>query len=95
MDGYCSDHALAHHYHDCAVATNLQIIIVSAQPIEQQVSIHLRLDQHQIDEQDDKVMFHVFVGELLAARTLGQAHAFAQRAVIGFAVGTVELRDRV
>ena len=40
-------------------------------------------------------MLDVFVGEALAARTLGQAHAFAEGAVVGGGVDCVELRDRV
>lgn len=35
-------------------------------------------------------MLHVFIREPLAPRALRQAHAFAQRAVVGFAVGGVE-----
>lgn len=40
-------------------------------------------------------MLDVFVGEALAAGTLGEADAFSEGAVIGFAVGRVELMDWV
>jgi hypothetical protein len=40
-------------------------------------------------------MLDVFVGEALAVGTLGEAHAFAEGAVIGFGVGCVEHGDRV
>jgi hypothetical protein len=40
-------------------------------------------------------MLDIFVGESLAARTLRQAHAFAQRSIIGTAVGAVQVGDRV
>lgn len=39
-------------------------------------------------------MFHVFVCEAFAARALGQSDPFAQRTVIGFAVGRVQVADR-
>jgi hypothetical protein len=55
-----------------------------------QRSADLRLDQDQVDEQDDKVMFDVFVGEAATLRTLGQTHAFAQGSVVGLAVLGVE-----
>lgn len=50
----------------------------------------LRLDQHQIDEEHHEVVLDVFVREALAARTLRQPHAFAETAVVGFAVFVVE-----
>ncbi|KAI5300011.1 alpha-1,2-mannosyltransferase (Kre5) [Ascosphaera pollenicola] len=68
---------------------------VSTQQIrcERGTETHLRLDQNQINEQNHKVMLDVLIRELLAARTLRQSHALAQRAVIGFAVRRVEVRD--
>jgi len=51
---------------------------------------NLRLDQHQIDKQHHKIMLDIFVREALAARTLRQPHAFAETAVVGFAVFVVE-----
>lgn len=51
---------------------------------------YLWLDQDQVDEQDNKVMLDVLVGEPFAARALRQAHALAQRAVIGLGVCGVE-----
>jgi hypothetical protein len=67
-------------------ATHIEVIIFPPQPVEQQMPVDLRLDQDQVDEEDDKVMFDVFVGEAVALRTLGQAHALAQGAVVGLAV---------
>jgi hypothetical protein len=40
-------------------------------------------------------MLDVFVGEALAVGTLGEAHAFAEGAVVGFGVGCVEHGDGV
>ncbi len=56
---------------------------------------YLRLDQHQVDEQDDEIVLDVFVREALAARALREAHALAQRAVVGFAVRRVEASDGI
>lgn len=40
-------------------------------------------------------MLDIFIGEPLTARTLRQSHPFAERAVIGFAVGRVQMGNRV
>lgn len=53
------------------------------------------LYEHKVDKEHDKIIFDVFVGESVAARTLRQAHAFAQRAVIGATVGAVQMGHRV
>jgi hypothetical protein len=53
---------------------------------------HLRLNQHQVDEQHDKVMLDVLVGKSLASRALGQAHAFPKRPIVGIAEFLVEGR---
>ena len=53
------------------------------------MSVDLRLDQDQVNEEDHKVMFDIFVGEALTARALCQSYTFAQSAIIGFAVGGV------
>lgn len=63
--------------------------------LQSEWAIYLRLDEHQVDEDHDKVVFNVFIGEALAPRTLGQSHAFALGAVIGTTVGAVQVRDRV
>jgi len=55
----------------------------------------LRLDQDEIDKEDDKVMLDIFVREAFTARTLGQTHAFAECFVIGFAVCCVERADGI
>lgn len=56
---------------------------------------YLRLDQDQVNEQHNKVVLDVLVGELLAARTLCQAHTLAQCAVVGFRVLGVQCFDGV
>ena len=75
---------LRSHQPSCAVPIS---------PLE--VGSHLRLYQHQIDEKHDKIMLDVFIREALATWTLCQSHAFAERAVIGFAVFGVERFDGV
>lgn len=57
--------------------------------------MYLRLDQDQIDEEHYEVVLHVFICEALASWTLRQAHALAQRAVVGFAVRGVECFDGI
>jgi hypothetical protein len=57
--------------------------------------MYLWFDQDQIDEEDDEVMLDIFVGEALAAGALGQAHAFAEGLVVGFAVGRVQVADGI
>jgi hypothetical protein len=58
-------------------------------------SFYLRLYEHEVDKDYDKVVLDIFVGESLAARTLRQPDAFALGAVIGTTVGAVQVRDRV
>ena len=41
------------------------------QPIKQQVPVHLRFYQHEVDEKHHEIMFDVFVREFLAYRALG------------------------
>jgi len=41
------------------------------QPIKQQVPVHLRLDQHEVDEEDYEIVLDVFVREFLAYGALG------------------------
>ena len=53
----------------------------------------LRLDQDHVDKEHDKVVLDVFVGKALAARTLCQTDAPAERTVVGAAVGGVERAD--
>ena len=55
----------------------------------------MRLDQDQIDEEDDKIMLDILVGEAFAAWTLGQPNTFSECFVIGFAVCCVECADRI
>lgn len=59
------------------------------------VATDLWLDEHQVDKDHNEVIFHVFVGEALAARTLGQSHALPLRTVIGTTVCAIQVRDRV
>jgi hypothetical protein len=56
---------------------------------------HLRLDQHEVDEQHHEIMLDVFVRELVAPRALRQPHAFAERSVVRFRVFRVQCLHRV
>lgn len=56
---------------------------------------YLRLDQDQVNEQHHEVMLDILVGELLAARTLCESHAFSQRAVVRLRVLSIESLDGV
>jgi hypothetical protein len=51
---------------------------------------YLRLNQHQINKQHDKVMLNILVGEALAARTLREADPAPQGPIVGGGVGRVE-----
>ena len=62
---------------------------------EKDETTHLRLNQDEINEQDHKVVLDIFVREPLATRTLRQTHTLAQRAVVGLAVGRVQVRELV
>jgi len=53
---------------------------------------YLGFDQNKINEEHDKVMLNILVGELLATRTLCQTHSFTERVVVRFAIGSVEMR---
>jgi len=75
--------------------TYVKSIVLATKPVEEEVPVHLRLDQDQVNEQHDEVMLDVFVGKPLAARTLGEPDAFAQRPVIRLAVCRVQLVDRI
>jgi hypothetical protein len=48
------------------------------------VTAYLGLDQHQVDEDYDEIMFDVVVCEALAVRALGEADAGAEGARVGF-----------
>jgi len=54
---------------------------------------YLWLNQDKVNEEHDKVMLDIFVGESLASRTLRQSHAFTKRTVVGLAIGSVESVD--
>jgi hypothetical protein len=56
---------------------------------------HLRLDQHEVDEQHHEIMLDVFIRELVAPRALRQPHAFAERPVVRFRVFRVQCFHRV
>ena len=56
---------------------------------------YLRLNQHEIDEQHDKVVLDIFVGELVALRALRQPYAFAERPVVRLGVLRVQCLHRV
>ena len=57
------------------------------------VFAYLRLNQHKVNKQDDEIMLDVFVGEPMTMSALREADPFAERAVIGFAVGRIEILD--
>lgn len=59
----------------------------------QQMPIHLRLDQNQVDEYDYKVMFDVFVAEVSAVLAYCQAYAVAARVLIGALIFGIECFD--
>lgn len=59
------------------------------------MSVDLRLDEDKIDEEDYKVVLHVFVCKVLASRALGEADGTACFPVIGCLGGRVEDWDRV
>lgn len=67
----------------------IESIVISAESVVEQMPIDLRLDQDQVYEEDDKVMFDIFVCKALAAWALRQPDTLAQRTIIGFAVGCV------
>ena len=53
------------------VAVDLLIVSIHVYSgVEIRHVAHLRLDQDQINEQDDQIMLDILVGEALAARTL-------------------------
>lgn len=52
---------------------------------------HLRFDQDEINEENDKVVLDIFVGESLAARALCQSDSLSQGSIVSFAVGRVEM----
>lgn len=56
---------------------------------------YLGLNEHQVNEEHDKVIFNVFVGKPLAPRALRQSHTLALGPVIGTTVGAVQVRDRI
>ncbi|KAJ6262409.1 hypothetical protein Dda_3217 [Drechslerella dactyloides] len=68
------------------------VVFGNLQPVEQQMAVDLRLDEHEVDEEDDKVVLDVLVGKVLAARALRQAHGAARLAVVGGLRGRVEDR---
>lgn len=66
----------------------------SIEPIEQKMSINLRLDQHQINEKYHEIVLDVFIREPLASWTLRKSDAFTKRSVVGTGVSCVESRKR-
>jgi hypothetical protein len=57
------------------------------------VSVYLRLNQDQVNEEHYEIVLDIFVGEPLAPRALRQTHALAERTVICLAVCRIEMRD--
>lgn len=71
------------------MSIDLQFLLVPVLSMSRERLTYLWLDEHKVDEDHDKVILDVFVGEALAARTLGQSHAFALGAVIGATVRAI------
>jgi hypothetical protein len=55
------------------------------------ISPYLWFDEDEVDEDHDEVVFDVFVGEALAARTLRQSHTFTLGAIISTTVGAIQV----
>lgn len=71
----------------------MNFVAVRLQPIEQKMSVYLRLDQDKVNKQHDEIVLDVFVCKVLALGALREPHPFAGRAVICSAVAGVELLD--
>ena len=56
-------------------------------------STHLRFDENEVNKEDNKVMFYIFVCKTFAVRTLCQSDTFSQRSVVSFAICRVEVFD--
>jgi len=56
-------------------------------------STYLWLYQYQIDEKHNEIMLDIFVGKVLAARTLCEPHAFTECLIVGFTVRGVQRTD--
>jgi hypothetical protein len=86
------DLALASKY--CATNAYIPILASASQPLSSaKRTTHLWLNQHQIDEQDHKIMLDIFVAELPAIFADGQAHPMAAGLVIGARVFGIEGLD--
>jgi hypothetical protein len=57
------------------------------------VRTDLWFDEDKINEENNKVVLHIFVCKALAMWTLCQTNTFAQRTIISFAVRGVEVFD--
>ena len=56
---------------------------------------YLRLDKHQINKLNNKIMFNIFICEALASRALGKPNAFSLNSIVRFAVSCIQLSDWV
>ena len=68
---------------------------VSWIPCSNTLISYLRFYQDKVNKEHDEVIFDIFVGEVLAAGTLRQTHAFAQGAIVGTAISAVQMRDGI
>lgn len=68
------------------VTTYIKAVIVLHQGIVKQMSVNLRLDQNQVNEEHYKIMLNVFITEVAAVSTHSQANIVAARFVVGFRV---------
>lgn len=84
---------LAGRHEHVEASTNIKLVVLAAKPVEEQVAVDLRLDEDKIDEEDDVIVLDIFVGKQLTARALSQTDTLAEGAVIGLAVGGIEMGD--
>ena len=75
--------------------TYIELIPLSHQSIVQQMPVHLRLDQHQINEQDYGIVLNVFVAEAAAVLADREAHSMAGGFVVGAGVFGVQSLDGI
>lgn len=60
-------------------STYVKLVSIPHQRVVQQMPIYLRLDQDQVDEQDDVVMLDIFVAEAAAVLADREADVVAAR----------------
>lgn len=63
------------------------------QAVEEEVSVDLRLDEDEVDEEDDKIVLYVFVCKSFASWALHQSHVAAQSSLNLLAFGFLIFSD--